>query len=1053
MIAPSLPELGNRAAFRFPTPPASMEATGERYVSWLVGDIQSEHYHRYLFALRFCAGRDVLDVASGEGYGSALLGQTAHSVIGVDVDAASVDFANTHYLSDRVSFRRGDATALPIADASVDVVVSFETIEHLADHAAFLSEIRRVLRPCGVLVISSPDKTIYSDAAQHENRYHLKELHRAEFLTLLRGTFPQVVLLEQRAVHGSVILRAPETGGGAEIEGFDTRDGTLFERTAGVPAAPYLVAVCALDKAPAVPDSVMNTPRLLWHMEEMRQRAEEARDSLARDLRLVREARDSLARDLRLVREDMTRQLETVLLSTSWRVTAPLRTVMTRMPGTARFARRGLKAAWWLVTGQLPARLRARRAPAWPARRDRPADAAQAVALFDPAAVADGRREWTTLAPMRVRLAAQEAERRAAAAPRPVPLVEVGEAELERVLGGLSFPATQAPVVSILVPVFNNIQMTAECLLSVRRHTDGSIPYEVILADDASTDRTRELLSGVPGLVYRRNVTNLHFLRNCNVAATAARGQFLLLLNNDVQVTEGWLPPLLEAFHADPRCGAAGPRILYPSGHLQEAGVRIEPDASATMLGLNDNPALARYGFNRRVDYCSGAALMFRRTIWEELGGFDESLAPAYCEDMEICLRLRDAGREIWYVASSTVVHHLSRTTAAESSEGKLRMVVANRQKVAERWQSLIDRLNDVRIFAFYLPQFHPIPENDRWWGRGFTEWTNVTRAVPQYSGHYQPQLPGGLGFYDLRLPEVMEAQAELARRYGIEAFCFYYYWFAGKRLLEQPIEAMLATGKPDFPFFLCWANENWSRRWDGREAEVLMAQQHSPEDDEDVIRDMIRYMRDPRYVRVRGRPLLMVYRVELFPDFAATARRWRKICRAEGIGDIFLAYVESFEFTRNNDGLFRYGLDASVQFPPHGDPVPNDAVQATAQPGFAGHVFDYEASALKFAGQPMPPWPRFPGVIPAWDNTARRMEAASIFHGSTPGAFQAWLETAIEQTRAHNAPGERIVFVNAWNEWAEGAQLEPDRVFGHARLEAVRAARRRHFLGPTEDA
>ena len=836
------------------------------------------------------------------------------------------------------------------------------------------------------------------------------------------------------------------------------------------------------------------------------------RESLAHAAHLAAERGAALDDTTRRL-DALTHERNQLLGSTSWRATAPLRALMIRKPGMGLLVRRSSKGVWWLVTGQLPARLRARRAsvalpaaepaqsialpapdptqpvalpaaepaqsvtlpapdptqpvalpaaePAQSVALPAPdptqpvalpaAEPAQALALFDPSALADGQREWASWEPMRARLAVQEADRLAAAIPRPVPLVEVAEGELEGALAGLAFPSSAAPVVSILVPVFNNARLTAECLLSVQRHTDSSIPYEVILADDASTDCTQELFSRVPGLIYRRNADNLHFLRSCNAAAAAARGEFLLLLNNDVQVTEGWLPPLVEAFRADARCGAVGPRIIYPSGHLQEAGVRIEPDASSTMLGLNDDPSLVRYGFNRRVDYCSGAALMFRRSTWEALGGFDESLAPAYCEDMEICLRLRDTGQEIWYVAASTVVHHLSRTTAAEGNEGKLAMVVANRQKVAERWQPLIDQLNDVRVFAFYLPQFHPIPENDLWWGQGFTEWTNVTRAVPQYPGHYQPQLPAGLGFYDLRMPEVMEAQAELARRYGIEAFCFYYYWFAGKRLLEKPIEAMLASGKPDFPFFLCWANESWSRRWDGREAELLMAQRHSPEDDEAVIRDMIRYMRDPRYVRVRGLPLLMVYRVELLPDFAFTAQRWREICRAEGIGEIFLTCVESFEFSRNSDGLSKYGVDASVQFPPHGDPIPDDAVRATAKPGFAGHLYDYEASVLKFAGQPMPAWPRFPGVMPGWDNTARRMEAATIFHGSSPGAFRAWLETAIKQTRAHNAPGERIVFVNAWNEWAEGAQLEPDRVFGHARLEAVRAARRLHFLGTEE--
>ena len=270
MTLPFARAVGNRAAFRFPTPADTMESTGERYVSGLVGDIQSEHYHRYLFALRFCTERDVLDVASGEGYGASLLGQAARSVVGVDVDAESVRFANDHYLSERVSFRRGDATALPIADASVDIVVSFETIEHLGDHAAFMTEIRRVLRPDGMLVISSPDQRTYSEEAAHANPFHVQELGRGEFLTLMRAHFPHVALLEQRALHGSVLLRASETGDGGPYEGFDTPDGTLFERHEGVPSAPYLVAVCALGAPPVVPSSVMNTPRLLWHMEEMR---------------------------------------------------------------------------------------------------------------------------------------------------------------------------------------------------------------------------------------------------------------------------------------------------------------------------------------------------------------------------------------------------------------------------------------------------------------------------------------------------------------------------------------------------------------------------------------------------------------------------------------------------------------------------------------------------------------------------------------------------------------------------------------------------------------
>lgn len=365
----------------------------------------------------------------------------------------------------------------------------------------------------------------------------------------------------------------------------------------------------------------------------------------------------------------------------------------------------------------------------------------------------------------------------------------------------------------------------------------------------------------------------------------------------------------------------------------------------------------------------------------------------------------------------------------------------AQNQYVPKAFDEIDPARLSARLIAFYLPQFHPIAENDQWWGAGFTEWANVAKAQPNFEGHYQPRLPADLGYYDLRVAEVMEQQADLARRYGIQGFCYHYYWFGGRRLLEMPLERMLETGRPDFPFCLCWANENWTRRWDGQEHEVLMAQSHSDEDDEAVIRDLMRYFRRPNYIRVNGKPLFLVYRPSLFPDIRRTARRWRALCREEGIGEICLALVESFELAQDNDASKMQGFDAAVEFPPHQAPSPIDPPGRLLNPEFAGWVNDYRAIAKMYLAKPHPNYLRFRGLMPDWDNSARRQNHAHIFHHSSPEAYKAWLAGLIEQTCERCVGDERLIFINAWNEWAEGAYLEPDRRYGYAYLQATREA------------
>lgn len=353
-----------------------------------------------------------------------------------------------------------------------------------------------------------------------------------------------------------------------------------------------------------------------------------------------------------------------------------------------------------------------------------------------------------------------------------------------------------------------------------------------------------------------------------------------------------------------------------------------------------------------------------------------------------------------------------------------------------------------IRTIAFYLPQFHPTPENDAWWGKGFTEWTNVTRAQPLFPGHYQPHLPADLGFYDLRLPEVRQAQADLAQEYGIHGFCYYHYWFDGKRLLNRPLDEVLASGKPDFPFCLCWANESWTRSWDGK-TDILIRQEYSPQDDIAHMNWLTQVFEDKRYIRFEGKPVFLVYRALHMPDPLGTAERWRETAHNMGIGDIFLCRVESHPDEHADPKSI--GFDAAVEFQPDWGCLPpplyrNRVSRYASRVGLLSRAFQYHnvydySSVVDLALQkPVPDYKRFPCVTPSWDNSARRKTGAAIFKDGSPQLYEGWLRAVVRRERDRGVEAG-IIFVNAWNEWAEGNHLEPDMRFGHGYLEATHRA------------
>lgn len=357
--------------------------------------------------------------------------------------------------------------------------------------------------------------------------------------------------------------------------------------------------------------------------------------------------------------------------------------------------------------------------------------------------------------------------------------------------------------------------------------------------------------------------------------------------------------------------------------------------------------------------------------------------------------------------------------------------------------------MSKYRIIAIYLPQYHPFKENDEWWGKGFTEWTNVTKARPRFPGHYQPHLPADLGFYDLRVPEVRELQAQMAQEAGIYGFCYYHYWFNGKLLMERPLKEVLESGKPNFPFMICWANENWTRAWDGGEKQILIKQEYSDEDAREHIKWLIPYFKDERYIKIDGKPVISIYRTTSIPNLDSMINIWREEAAKEGL-DLYITRFESFG--EGGKDYIGYNFDAAIEFQPHDVSILshkkryllrrilNSLSRRLIDNNIFPNVLNYKRYVESQETVEFPSYKRFPCVTPGWDNSARKKKKYFAFTRSTPDMFGRWLANVITKFKPYSKD-ENLIFINAWNEWAEGNHLEPDRKWGNKYLEAVKLA------------
>ena len=357
--------------------------------------------------------------------------------------------------------------------------------------------------------------------------------------------------------------------------------------------------------------------------------------------------------------------------------------------------------------------------------------------------------------------------------------------------------------------------------------------------------------------------------------------------------------------------------------------------------------------------------------------------------------------------------------------------------------------MKDKRVIAINLPQFHPFKENDEWWGKGFTEWRNVASAKPRFIGHYQPHIPSDTGFYDLRLPEARDMQADMAKEYGIDGFCYYHYWFNGHLLMERPLNEILSSGKPDFPFMLCWANENWARNWDGGFKKILIEQKYSIDDDIEHIRYLCsNFFSDKRYIRVNGKPVFIVYRPLNIPNVEETIRLWRHTAKEEFGMDLYLIFSEIPD--QNCKLLLGKGFDASMNFQPtcmNKFEKNKNILSSLCKKLSKGriqlfnNIYSYRKYVEYRCKLPMPNFKQYPCVCPNFDNSPRRVgKPFWAFKGSTPQLYGVWLRYILEIFHGYGND-ENFVFINAWNEWAEGNHLEPDIKWGNKYLVETKKA------------
>lgn len=660
---------------------------------------------------------------------------------------------------------------------------------------------------------------------------------------------------------------------------------------------------------------------------------------------------------------------------------------------------------------------------------------------------------------------------------------------------------------TVIVPIYNALDDVKLCLNSLLEKFNFSLG-KIILVNDCSDTSTTSYLEEfcLKNKTFKliNNKENLGFVKTCNKGMKLAKTNYIVLLNSDTIIPKNFTEKIIKCLDSDPKIGLASPISsnsnayyipMRPGYNLEKMNKKIQNEHQATYPLISE---------------AEGFCFCINKKVIDQQGYLDEIYGKGYHEEVDFSYRAITNGWKIVLIDDLYVYH---KRQASFGEKQRAIQLEQNNSIFYERWNGfrekyklenniynpcillekklfknsykkpssyrkkdyetyikkmeIIQESNEYKDFceyntpvksnvkpiAFYLPQFHCFEENEQWYGKGFTEWTNVTKSIPLYAGHYQPHLPIDVGFYNLNNNDVIYRQIELAKNYGIHGFAFYYYWFSGKKLMEKPIYNYLNDKNLNFPFCLCWACENWSKLWDGGNKELLIESKLNNGDAELFWNDILPFLKDSRYIRINNKPVIIMYRPNKFEkekvkNFIETIRLKAK---KEDFKELYLIWAitndipsETLEFNPQE-----WGFDACLEFPPHGirnnknkdKNIEIKSISGYLNPDFRGTIYDFKdfITNQKYE-KPLFNTNIYRGIFPTWDNSSRKAKTgALIFHGTVPDYYKIWLKSILDWTKNNRAQDEQYIFINAWNEWAEGAHLEPDMRYGYAFLQATR--------------